>query len=186
MMTPGRRILLLLTVLLVGLAWVWINRVPGGSTDAAALPPAPAIGHPAPDFTLPVADTRADADAASAEFSLSALRGKPVVLNFWATWCPPCRAELPELDAASDRLAGEVVIAGVNQAEARAEVEAFARDLDLSFPIPLDESAQASQDYSVRSLPTTFFIDRSGIIRHIQVGPVTEATLAQHLETIYP
>jgi thiol-disulfide isomerase/thioredoxin len=150
------------------------------------LPPAPAIGHPAPDFTLPVANTMADADTASAEFTLSTLRGKPVVLNFWATWCPPCRAELPELNAASERLKGEVVIAGVNQAEARADVEAFAQDLDLSFPIPLDEAATVSQAYRIRSLPTTFFIDRSGVIRRIQVGPVTEATLAQHLETIYP
>jgi cytochrome c biogenesis protein CcmG, thiol:disulfide interchange protein DsbE len=181
MMTAGRRTLLLLIVFVVGLAWAWTNRVPGGSVDAAALPPAPAVGHPAPDFTLPLA-----AGASGTQFTLSSLRGQPVVLNFWATWCPPCRAELPELNAASERLKGEVVIAGVNQAEARAGVEAFSRQLGLSFPIPLDESAHASQAYHVRSLPTTFFIDRNGVIRHIQVGALTEATLAQHLKTIYP
>ena len=182
MMTTGRRTILLVTLLLVGITWAWINRVPGGSAEAAALPPAPALGHPAPDFTLPVAASA----GSSSEFTLSSLRGKPVVLNFWATWCPPCRAELPELSAASQRLQGEVVIAGVNQAEARTDVEAFAQKLGLGFTIPLDEAAQASQAYGVRSLPTTFFIDRSGIIRHIQVGPLTEATLAQHLKSIYP
>jgi thiol-disulfide isomerase/thioredoxin len=109
-----------------------------------------------------------------------------VVLNFWATWCPPCRAELPELQAASERLAGQVVVVGVNQAEPSADVAAFANRMGLGFTVPLDTGAQASRAYGVRSLPTTFFIDRQGVIRHIQVGPVTEATLAQYLKTITP
>jgi thiol-disulfide isomerase/thioredoxin len=123
---------------------------------------------------------------AGEEFRLSAQRGTPVVLNFWATWCPPCRAELPELRAASERYAGQVVIAGVNQAETAAAVAQLASDLELRFPIPLDHSGAASRAYGVRSLPTTFFIDRNGVIRQIQNGPLTEATLAQLLKTIYP
>ncbi len=166
-------------LLLVGLAWIWVNRIPGGAATASAgLPPAPAVGHPAPDFSL---------NALSGEpFTLSELRGTPVVLNFWATWCPPCRAELPELQAASERLAGQVAILGVNQAEAPADVGAFVTGLGLSFPMPLDVNADASRLYAVRSLPTTFFIDRQGVIRRIQIGPVTEATLAQMLKIIYP
>lgn len=178
-MEPKRWNLLLLLLLLVGVAWIWINRIPNNTGTASVnLPPAPAVGHPAPDFSLTT--------LSGEPFTLSALRGRPVVLNFWATWCPPCRAELPELQGASERLAGQVAIIGVNQAEAPADVGAFVVGLGLTFPVPLDVNAKASRLYAVRSLPTTFFIDRQGIIRHIQIGPVTEATLAQMLKTVYP
>ncbi len=177
-MTRNRWNLLIALLLLVGLAWIWVNRQGDDSPAVASLPPAPLVGHPAPDFSL---DT-----LTGEELILSKLRGTPVVLNFWATWCPPCRAELPELAAASTRLAGELMIVGVNQAEARADVQAFAAGLSLPFPVPLDERADVSQTYRVRSLPTTFFIDRQGVIRQVQVGPVTEATLEQLLKTIYP
>ena len=169
----------LMAVLLVaGIAWIWINRVPGEAAVPGALPPAPAIGHPAPDFQL----TSTNGET----FDLAALRGTPVVLNFWATWCPPCKAELPELQAASERLAGQVAIVGVNQAEDPERVRAFVDEMGLTFEMPLDERAGVSQAYRVRSLPTTFFIDRTGVIRKMQIGPVTEATLAQLLESIYP
>lgn len=98
-MTRTRWNVLILIVLLAGAAWIWVNRIPtGGNVAAGALPPAPAVGHPAPDFTV--------TDVNGKTFKLSALRGTPVVLNFWATWCPPCRAELPELQAGSQRLSG--------------------------------------------------------------------------------
>ena len=178
-MNRNRWNILILLVLILGVAWIWINRVPGGTaTVAAALPPAPAVGHPAPDFTLTT--------TAGETFSLADLRGKPVVLNFWATWCPPCRAELPELEAASKRLTGQVAIIGVNQAEPLAQVRDFAAQLSLTFSIPLDENANASRLYRVRSLPTTFFIDREGIIRQMQIGALNEATMKQLVETIYP
>ncbi len=140
--------------------------------------PAPAIGHPAPDFTLTT--------LAGETFTLSALRGRPVVVNFWATWCPPCRAEMPELQATSQRLSGQVAIVGVDQMEPASLVRDFASSLGLSFAIPLDANGAISRLYRVRSLPTTFFIDRAGVIRQIQVGPLTEATLVQLLRTIYP
>jgi len=170
---------MILLTLVIGMAWIWVNRVDVEGTSAAdSRPAAPVIGHPAPDFSL--------AALHGEEFKLSALRGKPVVLNFWATWCPPCRAELPELKSASERYAGQVAIVGVNQAESPATVAEFASQLGLIFPIPLDQRGEASRVYGVRSLPTTFFIDRHGIIRQIQSGPLTEATLSQLLQTIYP
>jgi peroxiredoxin len=177
--TRGRWNLLLVALLVVGAGWIWANRAPTAETRTGdALPPAPAVGHPAPDFTLTT--------LTGETFTLSELRGKPVVLNFWATWCPPCRAELPELEAAAERHDGEIVIAGVNQAEATDQVREFAEAMDLGFVIPLDVDAQVSREYGARSLPTTFFIDREGIIRQIQIGPVTEATLAQLLRSVYP
>jgi cytochrome c biogenesis protein CcmG, thiol:disulfide interchange protein DsbE len=178
--TRARWNVLIVVVLLAGIGWIWVNRLPSGAGAAGvgALPPAPAVGHPAPDFTV--------TDTAGKPFKLAALRGTPVVLNFWATWCPPCRAELPELQAGSERLAGQVAIVGLNQGETLEEVRTFAEQLGLSFQIPLDERMDVSRAYGVRSLPTTFFIDRSGVIRDMQIGPLTEATLAQHLRQVYP
>jgi peroxiredoxin len=178
-MTQNRWTFLILLVLVLGSAWTWLNRVPAGSDTAlSSRPAAPVIGYPAPDFTLTTLDGE--------EFRLSAQRGTPVVLNFWATWCPPCRAELPELRAASARYADQIAVVGVNQAAPAATVAATASDLGLTFPIPLDQSGAVSRTYGVRSLPTTFFIDRNGVIRQIQNGPLTEATLAQLLGTVYP
>ena len=93
---------------------------------------------------------------------------------------------MPLLEAASQRYAGQVLIAGINQAEPAGAVQAFAGQFGLTFPIPLDTSAVASRLYAVRSLPTTFFIDRDGVIRQIQIGQLTEATLADQLRSIYP
>jgi cytochrome c biogenesis protein CcmG, thiol:disulfide interchange protein DsbE len=179
-MTRGTWNLAIGIALVVGAAWLWAGRVPAVEPGAggSSLPPAPAVGYPAPDITLTTVTGEA--------FALSALRGKPVVLNFWATWCPPCRAELPELQEASRRYAGQLDIIGVNQAEPAEGVTAFAEQFGLTFPIPLDINADASRRYAVRSLPTTFFVDRAGVIRHIQSGPLTEATLAQALKKIFP
>ena len=178
-MTRIRWNVLIVLLLILGPIWIWVNRLPvGNPASTTDLPPAPAVGYPAPDFTLTT--------VTGETFTLSELRGTPVVLNFWATWCPPCRAELPELQAASQRYAGQVAIVGVDQAEPAVGVQAFAAQLGLTYALPLDEQATVSRLYHVRSLPTTFFIDRSGVIRQIQIGPVTEATLAQLLRTIYP
>jgi peroxiredoxin len=178
-MTSQPVTLLILLVLILGLAWTWLSRVSAGSSASlSSRQAAPVIGYPAPDFTLTTLD--------GGEFKLSAQRGTPVVLNFWATWCPPCRAELPELRAASERHADQIAIVGVNQAETAATVARSAPDLGLTYPIPLDQSGTVSRAYGVRSLPSTFFIDRDGVIREIQNGPLTEATLAQLLQTIYP
>jgi len=180
-MSRSRWNALLVLLALVGAAWIWANRLPVDGTataGAGGLPPAPAVGHPAPDFTL--------TGVTGEPVTLAALRGQPVVLNFWATWCPPCRAELPELQAASERLQGQVAIVGVNQAEDVERVRTFVADLGLTFTMPLDERGQVSRAYNVRSLPTTFFIDRTGVIRRIQSGALTEATLAQALESVYP
>jgi len=102
---------------------------------------------------------------------LAQLRGKVVVLNFWATWCPPCRAEMAELNATHHAL-GErgLMVLGVNQAQDQQTVQQFMKEQNLSFPIALDQRGEVSQRYRVIALPTTFIIDRAGHIREVLHG----------------
>ena len=130
------------------------------------------LGRPAPDFTLPTTD--------GASITLSGLRGSPVILNFWATWCPPCRAEMPELEAfwqdyESDRL----MVIGLAQGEEGVVVEGFARGVvNTTFPLLLDQRTDVGALYGVRALPTTVFIDADGRIQAIKVGgPLNRASL---------
>jgi len=176
-MTSQRFIsILILAALILGAGWIWLSRVPGGVARPESLP---LRGHPAPDFTLQTLD--------GDSLTLSDLRGKAVVLNFWATWCPPCQAEMPELQAAHEAYAsGGLVVLGVNQAEDRATVQAFLDERNLSFPVVLDSQYEASQLYKVNSLPTTFFIDRNGVIQERVTGQMNTALLAEKLRSIYP
>ena len=169
--------ILILLILILGAGWIWLNRVP--SNVAARAESIPLQGHPAPDFTLQTLD--------GATLSLSDLQGQAVVLNFWATWCPPCRAEMPELQAAYEDFGpGGLVVLGVNQGEEQAAVQAYLDELNLTFPVVLDTQFEASEIYQVNSLPTTFFIDRDGVIREIVVGQMNAALLRQQIRSIYP
>lgn len=156
----------------------------GRNTSAqpgAALPPAPVIGHPAPDWRLPGPDGEL--------MALGDLVGRPVVLNFWATWCGPCRAEMPELQRLHERTAAApdgLVVWGVNQGETAPQVTAFRQQIGVDFPTALDQRLGVSRQYGVNSLPTTFFIDRQGVIRDIFIGPMSDAVLAAKLRLIYP
>jgi peroxiredoxin len=131
----------------------------------AMLPPAkgegPLIDQPAPDFTLE------DLDGNPVRFS--DFRGKPVVLNFWATWCGPCRAEIPHVDALYNKYKDRgLVVIGVNNESDHAKVKAFAEE-QISYSVLLDGRAQF-EDYSVRGIPCTYYIDKMGIIRYRDVG----------------
>ena len=140
--------------------------------------PEPAIGYVAPDFALTTLEGE--------EFSLREMRGTPVVLNFWATWCGPCRRELPALQAAAERYDGEVLIVGVDQGEAAATVQSFVDELGLTFPIPMDADMDVAQEYNVKGMPTTFFVDADGVIRHIWTGEMNSVTLAEGIAKIWP
>lgn len=161
---------LFLLILSLGSGWIWFNRMPVAlSADANASQPA--VNYPAPDFAL----TTLTGDA----FSLRAARGKPVVLNFWATWCGPCQRELPTLQAAAERYGDQVLIIGVDQGEEAATVQRYVDDLGLTFPIPMDSEFAVSELYNVRGLPTTYFIDPDGVIRQVWLGEMNSITLAE-------
>jgi peroxiredoxin len=164
-------------VLVAGGAWLYASQVPADAQPAGR-PAEPAAGHPAPDFTLATLD--------GAEFKLSELRGTPVVLNFWATWCGPCQRELPAMQAAAERYDGLVVIAGVDQGEDADTVQAYVDKLQLTFPIPMDTEQDVGQRYNIKGLPTTFFIDGEGIIRRVWAGEMNSITLAENIAQILP
>ncbi len=166
-----------LLVLVLGGGWVWWTRPDAAAADTPTFAQAqPAVGRPAPDFTLPALD--------GSTFRLSDQRGKPVVLNFWATWCGPCQRELPALQRAAEHYDGVVVFAGVDQAETAETVQRYVDKLGLTFAIPMDGEQEVGERYGVLGLPTTFFIDESGVIRSIWMGEMNSVTLAENIATI--
>ncbi len=163
---------LMIVALVLGIAWINLSRVAANELSYDLAQEAPMVGFLAPDFTL----TTTDND----RIKLSSLRGKPVVLNFWATWCPPCRAEMPALEELWQRYdRGDVLVLGIDQGESAVTVERFARGVvGTTFPLLLDTQREIGAEYGVRALPTTFFIDAQGRIQEIKVGgPLNVATL---------
>lgn len=142
---------------------------------AASIDPAPTIGleigQRAPHFSG-VTDT-------GETIALADLRGRPVLLNFWATWCGPCRIEMPEFEAAY-RAAGEdgLIILAVNNRESSAQVAQFRRELGLTFPLLLDEDGMLQRQYAIAQYPSTYLIDADGIITARHFGPLTAAQIA--------
>lgn len=140
-------------------------------------PPAAEPGRAAPDFMLRTLD--------GGTVRLSDLRGKIVVINFWASWCKPCREEMPELVRAyqSGRDGGLAVVA-VDVQEADGPVRGFVEEFNMPFPVAFDRTGQVSTTYRVKELPTTIFVDRDGIVRTVKYGPMTGDYLRDQLATL--
>ena len=104
-------------------------------------------------------------------FTLAALRGKVVLVNFWATWCEPCVAEMPSLQRLRDELGSErFEVVGVNHKEGPARIETFVRDARIAFPIVRDTDGDVARRWGARVFPSTYVIDRDGVIRYAVVG----------------
>ena len=168
-----------LAVLLLGAGWTWFSRVPASVASAGQIP-SPREGFPAPDFTL---NTVGGGPA-----TLSAYRGQVVIVNLWASWCGPCRAEMPAIQQvyAANRERGLAVLA-INSTfqDTAADGQAFAQNLGLTFPILLDPDGAVSRRYLLRALPSTFFIDRKGVIRTVVLGgPMSVATIHSSVDAL--
>jgi len=132
---------------------------------APVTPPTPADdAFPAPDFTLTALDGET--------FRLSELRGGWVLLNFWATWCPPCVDEMPALQALDDTYGHRLTVLGINQREDASVVRAFAADHAIRFPLLLNPDDATLLAYQVIGLPQTVLVDPAGNIRFRSFGPV--------------
>ena len=120
-----------------------------------------AIGKPAPDFTL-------SRVGGPGKLQLASLRGKVVVLNFWASWCYPCNQEAPTLQAAAKRYGDRVVVLGVDVNDPKSDARKFARKYRLTYPLVHDNHNVTSPKYGLTGLPETFFIDRTGkLVGHV-------------------
>jgi peroxiredoxin len=150
----------------VGALVLAVALVLGGQPDLgwAADAPGPELGRAAPDFTLP--------DLGGKSVRLADFKGKKAVLiNFWATWCVPCREEMPTLERLSqDRAASLEVLAVSLDTASAAKIRAFVRELKLTFPILLDPELVVGRLYRVRALPMSFVVDRTGLLRHREIG----------------
>lgn len=140
--------------------------------------PHPLEGKPAPPFSLALLD--------GGVFDLAEHLGeRPVLLDFWAVWCPPCREGLPKLDDAVKAFDNtDVVVCAVNLGEAPETVRSFLSGRDIDIPVALDLGGEAAEIYQVSSIPMLVFIDRSGIIRHVSVGLMQPSALKRRLEAI--
>lgn len=137
-----------------------------------------ALDQPAPDFSLIFADGRRQ--------RLSDLRGKPVVLNFWATWCVPCKAEMPALQALyNEQGAGSSFeLLAINMHEAAETAAVYGVELGLTFPLVVDPDGQISSSYRVRVLPTTVIVDAQGVVRSQHLGPLEQQQLRDLLDAL--
>jgi peroxiredoxin len=139
--------------------------VAAGCSGGATTGQVPVEGGTAPDFTLKSLDGQ--------KVSLRDFRGKSVLLNLWATWCGPCRGEMPFLQEVSEDpewAKRGLVVLGVNLGESAAAVQQFMEVNSLSFTVLLDTEKEVGVRYNARYIPTTYFIDKDGIIRNIKIG----------------
>jgi len=153
-----------------------LSGFPNPYPDTGPLEPSrPETGQPAPDFAL------VDARDPSKVVKLSDFRGKAVVLNWYASWCDPCKKEIPAFIAAEQALNGELVILGVNFLEPRDKAVSILDDLGATYPAVLDGGGEVAEHYRVTGMPTTFFIDKEGILRVQSRGEVTVERLVENL-----
>ena len=184
--TPGALRNIVATVL-VGVAiaaLVWVFDRPGAANSqsvtvtAAATGAAPKVGKPAPDFELTMID--------GTKARLSDFKGRPVWINFWASWCPPCRAENPDIQDLynAHKDADGLVLLAPAIGEGRDSVAGYMQRADLQYPVGTDSDTQIAANYRVLGIPTHIFVDRDGIIREIRVGAISKKTMEKKLAQI--
>jgi peroxiredoxin len=186
---------LLIVSTIVGGLWYFERSRGAGGVDSGgygvvALPdalnttgrsPSSDVGRAAPDFLLPTAE--------GGELRLSDLRGSPVLVNFWASWCTPCRKEMPEIVRAYDaHKAGGLVVVAIDLQENDGQVREFAAAYGMEFPVVIDRTGQVAQAWRiggpVEGIPSSYFIDADGVVRARYYGPMNAETIERELEKI--
>ncbi|WP_420628580.1 TlpA family protein disulfide reductase [Candidatus Leptofilum sp.] len=175
--------ILLLLAAMLGISWIIVSREPVTTAGGPiTLTEAPIVGHLAPDFSL---ETAVGQSVVLSEIVDQAGGvGQPVVLNFWASWCAPCRVEMPSLQQASVRYNGRAAFIGINQGEDWSTITEFGNEYNVSYPLLFDPDNRVSRLYEVNSLPTTVFIDQHGVVREVVIGILSEAVLQSRVEAM--
>jgi len=168
-----RNAIILVVVILAVAGMIYVGaRISRNSKAGLEAPEAQevAVGKMAPDFQLKTLDGKTA--------KLSDYKGKAVLLNFWATWCAPCREEMTSMRALQTRLAGRpFVILLVNYGEAQARISEFVKRESLAFPILLDPNQEAARAWRVRVLPSSFLVDADGRVRYGVIGEIDWANV---------
>lgn len=163
-----------LLTLLLSAGWIWFSIERPNNVNITA----PAVGFNAPDFTLE--DTSGNA------VLLSTLRGQVVLINFWASWCAPCKAEMPGMQNVYEEYQDQgftILAVNVTKQDQKSSVEAFISKLAISFPVLYDTEGRVADLYRNQALPTSFFIDSDGIIRDVVIGgPMAETLIRTRVE----
>lgn len=162
--------------LLLSIGVVLIIVLASGGFSGGFQTSASTIGRIAPDFSLK------GIDGGTVKLKSVIGKNKVTILNFWATWCPPCRAEIPEfIEFAKENKSSKVAVVAVNIQEDPNKVKEFAKTNQMNFPVLLDTGGKVAQTYQIYAIPTTFFIDSSGTIREKVEGSLSRS----RLESIY-
>jgi peroxiredoxin len=168
-----------LAALLLGLAWIFISADRSGTSTSGKIP-APQQGFLAPDFELKTPEGET--------IRLSGLRGQAVLVNLWATWCPPCRAEMQSIEKVYQEYKDEgftVLAVNMTQQDKPSAIPLFIDEQGLTFPVLLDEAGEVADSYQMQSLPSSYFIRRDGVINEVVIGgPMSEALLRTRIEDI--
>jgi thiol-disulfide isomerase/thioredoxin len=147
--------------------------------------PAPQVGQPAPDFEVSYFSIPTQGEPETGTFRLSEHRGHRVWLNFWATWCPPCRAEMPDIQEVWQEVKDEgVFLVAMDFGEPWETAADYAKRNGLTFPIGIDPGSRVATEYRLSGLPTHVFIDASGIVREIRIGLLPADGMRQRLEKL--
>jgi len=115
---------------------------------------------------------------------LHALRGHPVLLNFWSESCPPCRLEMPFLERTYTQAHGAFTLLGVNQADPKEDIAPFGKEFKITYPLLFDPGGKVNAAYGVTAIPTTYFIDSNGIVRSVFVTQLSPKTMQQGLASV--
>jgi cytochrome c biogenesis protein CcmG/thiol:disulfide interchange protein DsbE len=178
--SPRSWLLLSIFLLLVGAVWIWLSRADPGALTAGKIP-APRQGFLAPNFTLQ--------DASGRSVQLADLRGRPVLVNIWASWCGPCKAEMPALQRLYQNYQArgfEILAVNSTSQDSRENALTFAQNLGLTFPILFDTQGEVARLYQAPSLPSSFFVDKDGMIQEVVIGgPMADALLRVRVDRLF-
>ncbi len=168
-----------LSVLLLGAIWTGISaNLPGGTTNPGI--PAPQAGFLAPEFSLQTLDGET--------LALSDLHGQAVLVNIWASWCGPCRSEMPAMQTIYEEYQDQgftILAINATSQDSRADAQAFVDENRLTFPVLLDLDGSVSRLYQVSALPSSFFVLPDGSIQEVVIGgPMAEALLRTRVERL--